>query len=66
LVGFLSEDENGKPYDQVLGISNSSSMSSMVKAVQKPQSISTGRINIEVIDSQTTSVGLGHPCAGRS
>jgi DegV family protein with EDD domain len=56
---FLSHDENGHPYDEVLGIFLSASMSPLVELALETQKQLSGRTRIQIIDSQTTSIGLG-------
>lgn len=56
---LFSQDDNGQSYDQVLGIFASSSMCSMVAQALETQKLVNGRINLVVVDSLTTSVGLG-------
>lgn len=59
LIQYLSQDENGQSYDQVLGIFASSFMNSMVEKTTEVQKNLTGRVTLQVVDSLTTSVGLG-------
>jgi DegV family protein with EDD domain len=59
LSDFLTHDENGQPYDQVLGIFVSSFMNGMISRALEVQKLYTGRITFQVVDSLTTSAGLG-------
>lgn len=56
---FLSHDENGHPYDEVLAIFLSASMSPLVELALETQKQLSGRTRLQIIDSQTTSIGLG-------
>ncbi len=56
---FLIQEENGQPYDQVLGIFSSASMSGMVARALEVQKQFSGRITFPVVDSLTISAGLG-------
>lgn len=59
LEKFLQSPETNRPYDQVLGIFSSSYLSILTPAVQSLASQWMGRCYLQVIDSLTTSVGLG-------
>jgi DegV family protein with EDD domain len=56
---FLSQDENGHPYDEVMAIFLSSSMSPLFEQAVETQKQLSGRTRLQIVDSQTTSVGLG-------
>jgi DegV family protein with EDD domain len=56
---YFAADEKGQPYDQVLAIFTSSHLCEIVDQATKGQQMANGRGNIQIIDSQTTSVGLG-------
>jgi DegV family protein with EDD domain len=56
---LFSQDDSGHSYDQVLCIFSSSSMCAMVEQALETQKLVNGRINLVVVDSLTTSVGLG-------
>jgi DegV family protein with EDD domain len=59
MTSFLLQEDSNQPYDQVLGIFLSSSMSSMVTRALEVQKLFSGRVNMQVVDSLTTSAGLG-------
>ncbi len=59
LCQLLSVDEHGQSYDQVLGIFASAAMCSMVERALEAQKLVNGRVRLEIVDSETTSVGLG-------
>lgn len=59
ILQYLTQDENGQSYDYILGIFLSSSMSTLVNDVLEVAPLVIGRTHIQVIDSQTTSIGLG-------
>ena len=59
MSAYLTRDENGQPADQVLGIFVSASMNGMVARALEVQKQYTGRITFQVVDSLTTSAGLG-------
>jgi DegV family protein with EDD domain len=59
LMQYFSVNENGQPLDQVLGIFVSSAMSSMVERALEAQKLLGGKVTLQIIDAQTTSVGLG-------
>ena len=56
---FLSRDENGRPYDEIMAIFLSSSMSPLFAQAVETQKQLSGRTRLQIVDSQTTSVGLG-------
>ena len=59
LCSLFSVDENGQPYDQLLGIFASSAMCGMVERALEAQKLVNGRIRLQIVDSETISVGLG-------
>jgi DegV family protein with EDD domain len=59
LVSLFSQDEAGKTYDQVLGIFSSAAMCDIVSLALAAQKLINGRTRFQIVDSQTTSVGLG-------
>jgi DegV family protein with EDD domain len=59
MCSLLTSDENGLAYDQVLGIFASSAMSRMVERALEAQKLVNGRTRLQIVDSETISVGLG-------
>lgn len=59
LEQFLLSPETNRPYDQILGIFSSSFLSILTPDMQSLASQWLGRCCLQVIDSLTTSVGLG-------
>jgi DegV family protein with EDD domain len=59
LCDSFSRDENGQSYDQVLGIFASSAICNFYEQAVQAQKQVNGRIRLQIVDSQTTSVGLG-------
>lgn len=59
MAEYLTHDETGQTFDQVLGIFTSSSMNGMVARALEVQKQFSGRITFPVVDSLTTSAGLG-------
>jgi DegV family protein with EDD domain len=59
LCTLFSVDENGQPYDQLLGIFTSAAMCGMVERALEAQKLVNGRIRLQIVDSETISVGLG-------
>ena len=55
----FSRDEYGQTYDQVLGIFSSSAICDFYEQAALAQKQVNGRIRLQIVDSQTTSVGLG-------
>jgi DegV family protein with EDD domain len=55
----FSRDENGLSYDQVLGIFSSASICNFYENALEAQKQVNGRVRLQIVDSQTTSVGLG-------
>ncbi len=56
---YLSQDENGQPFDEVLAIFSSSLMNQLVESALETQHQLSGRTRLQIVDSQTISVGLG-------
>jgi len=59
LCDYFSYDEFGQSYDQVLGIFSSSAINNFFEHAVEAQKQVNGRIRFQIVDSQTTSVGLG-------
>ncbi len=55
----LSREENGQSFDQVLGIFSSSAICNFFERAAEAQKQVNGRVRLQIVDSQTTSVGLG-------
>ncbi len=59
LCDSFSRDEMGQSYDQILGIFASSSICNFYEHALEAQKQVNGRIKLQIVNSQTTSVGLG-------
>ena len=59
MCNSFSYDEDGQSYDQVLGIFSSAAICDFYEQAVLAQKQVNGRIRLQIVNSQTTSVGLG-------
>jgi DegV family protein with EDD domain len=59
ILQFFAAIEEERLYDQVLGIFTSSNLSPFYEIIKKTMEGHNGRLRIQMVDSQTLSIGLG-------